>query len=64
MKLMVIAKEMPARDHSVFSDIGVRKTASENIAPIATQPMRPPSATMIQRYGDSVMELPSGWCQR
>jgi hypothetical protein len=48
-KLMVMANEMPARDQPAASDMGVRNTASENIAPIATQPMRPPSATMTQR---------------
>ena len=48
-KLIVIAKEMPARDQPVSADIGARNTASENMAPIATQPMRPPSATMTQR---------------
>ena len=46
---MVMAKEMPARDQPVSVDIGARKTASENIAPSATQPMRPPSATTTQR---------------
>src|SRR6185436_3572427 len=45
-KLIVIANEMPARDQPVSADIGARNTASENIAPSATQPMRPPSATM------------------
>ena len=49
MKLMVIANETPARDQPLSSDMGVRNTASENIAPTATQPMRPPSATMTQR---------------
>src|SRR4051812_39050069 len=53
MKLMVMANEMPARDHPVSPDMGARNTASENIAPTATQPMRPPSATMTQRYGDA-----------
>ena len=49
MKLIVIANPMPARDQFVSPDIGARNTASENMAPIATQPIRPPSATMIQR---------------
>src|SRR5688500_3889513 len=48
-KLMVIAAEMPARDHSVVWDIGVWKTASENSAPMDTQPMSAPIATMTQR---------------
>src|SRR3954452_12971047 len=55
MKLMVIANEIPARDQPVSPDIGARNTARENMAPIATQPMRPPSATMTQRYGDALM---------
>src|SRR3954471_19190470 len=50
MKLIVIASEMPARDQPVSTDIGARNTASENIAPSATQPIRPPSATMTHRY--------------
>src|SRR5690349_7852211 len=54
-KLMVIANEMPARDQPVSSDMGVRNTASENIAPMATQPMRPPSATMTQRYAGALI---------
>src|SRR3954465_5057174 len=59
MKLMVIANEIPARDQPVSPDIGARNTARENIAPIATQPMRPPSATMAQRYGDAL--IPVTW---
>src|SRR6185295_9913642 len=60
MKLIVMANEMPARDQPVSPDIGARNTASENIAPIATQPMRPPRNTMTQRYGDSFMALRLG----
>jgi hypothetical protein len=52
-KLIVIANDIPARDQPVLVDMGARNTASENMAPIATQPMRPPSATITQRYGDS-----------
>ena len=48
-KSSVIAVEMPARLQPVSADIGSRKTASENIAPIATQPMRPPRKTITQR---------------
>ena len=44
-----MALEMPVRDQPVASDIGGRKTASENIAPMATQPIRAPAATMTQR---------------
>src|SRR4051812_19425159 len=53
MKLMVMANEMPARDQPVSADIGARNTASENMAPIAMHPIRPPRTTMTQRYGDS-----------
>src|SRR5579875_299951 len=49
IKPMVIAAEIPVRDHPVALAIGRRKTGSENIAPIATQPSRPPAATMTQR---------------
>jgi hypothetical protein len=48
-KLSVIALDMPARDQPVAVDIGSRKTASENIAPMATQVMSAPAPTMIQR---------------
>ena len=48
-KLSVIALDMPARDQPVSGDIGSRKTASENIAPMATQVISAPAATMTQR---------------
>ncbi len=48
-KPKVIAAEMPVTDQPVSSAIGRRKTGSENIAPKATQPSRPPAATMTQR---------------
>src|SRR6187455_1170366 len=57
-KLIVIAKEIPARDQPVSVDMGARNTASENMVPSATQPMRPPSATITQRYGDSFTYAP------
>src|SRR3954454_13135197 len=47
---IVIALEMPATDHPVSSEMGRRKTGSENIEPTATQLSRPPAATMTQRY--------------
>jgi hypothetical protein len=47
-KLSVIALETPARDQPVDCVIGWRKTASENIAPIATQLINAPTATMTQ----------------
>src|SRR6187551_2467649 len=56
-KLIVIANDIPARDQPVSADMGARNTASENMVPSATQPMRPPSATMTQRYGDSLMSF-------
>ena len=49
MKLRVIALEMPARDQPVAVDMGSRNTASENIAPMATQLISAPAATMTQR---------------
>src|SRR5690349_5253362 len=54
-KLIVMANEIPAIDQPVSFDMGSANTASENMAPTATQPMRPPSATMTQRYGYSLM---------
>ncbi len=46
---MVIAPDTPVTDQPVSREIGRRKTGSENIAPIATQPKRPPAATITQR---------------
>ena len=46
---MVMALETPVTDHPVSREIGRRNTGSENIAPIATQPNRPPAATITQR---------------
>jgi len=48
-KPIVIAVEMPVTDQPVCRAIGRRKTGSENMAPIATQPSRPPAATITQR---------------
>ena len=45
---MVIAAETSVCDQPVACVIGCRNTASENIAPIAMQLMKAPSATMIQ----------------
>jgi hypothetical protein len=44
-----MALDIPARDQPVAAAIGVRYTASENIAPIATQVMSAPAATITQR---------------
>ena len=68
-KSRVMAAEMPARLQPVSADIGSRKTASENIAPIATQPIRPPRKTITQRYGMDIgdsphltrLMVPTGW---
>ena len=49
MKLNVIASEISARDQPVPADIGCRNTGSEKIEPIATQPIKPPAATITQR---------------
>jgi hypothetical protein len=47
-KLSVMALETPARDQPVASVMGCRKTASENIAPMATQVISAPIATITQ----------------
>jgi hypothetical protein len=48
-KPKVMALDIPVMDHPVSREMGRRKTGSENIAPIATQPKRPPAATITQR---------------
>jgi hypothetical protein len=48
-KPIVIAVDMPVTDQPVSCDIGRRRTGSENMAPTATQPKRPPAATITQR---------------
>ena len=48
-KPMVMALDTPVTDQPVVSAIGRRRTGSENIEPIATQPIRPPAATITQR---------------
>ena len=48
-KPMVIAAEMPVRDQPVASAIGVYSTGSASIAPMTTQPIMPPAATITQR---------------
>jgi hypothetical protein len=48
-KLKVMALDMPARDQPVASDIGCKNTASENIAPAATQVMTAPAKMITQR---------------
>lgn len=48
-KPIVMVVDMPVTDHPVSCDIGRRNTGSENMAPIATQPRRPPAATITQR---------------
>ena len=45
---IVMALEMPVRDQPVASDIGARKTASENTAPMAMHPISAPAATTTQ----------------
>ncbi len=46
---IVMALEMPATDQPVSRAIGCSSTGSENMPPMATQPNRPPAATMTQR---------------
>jgi hypothetical protein len=48
-KPIVMALDTPVTDHPVSREIGKRKTGSENMAPMATQPRRPPAAIMTQR---------------
>ena len=48
-KPMVMALETPATDQPVSCAIGCSSTGSENMPPTATQPNRPPAATMTQR---------------
>jgi len=48
-KPIVMALDTPVTDHPVSSAIGCRNTGSENMPPIATQPSRPPAATITQR---------------
>ena len=59
MKSSVIASEISVRDQPVAADIGARNTGNEKIDPMATQPMKPPAATMTQRYGDCIVASPS-----
>src|SRR5580698_4203785 len=54
-KPKVMALDMPVMDHPVSREMGRRKTGSENIAPIATQPKMPPAATITQRYFNLLM---------
>ena len=48
-KAKVMALDTPVMDQPVSCEMGRRKTGSENMAPIATQPKRPPAATITQR---------------
>ena len=48
-KPIVMALDTPVTDHPVSREMGRRNTGSENIAPMATQPSRPPAATITQR---------------
>src|SRR5687768_4610320 len=49
-KLSVMALDTPARDQPVASVIGCRNTASDIMAPTATQLMRAPIPTITQPY--------------
>ena len=48
-KPMVMALDTPVTDQPVSRAMGCSRTGSENIAPIATQPKRPPAATITHR---------------
>ena len=54
---MVIAPEIPARDHPVSADIGSRYTASENIAPTPTHVISAPAPTITQRYDGPMRKM-------
>src|SRR6476620_6886741 len=47
---IVMALDMPVTDQPVSRAIGCRNTGNENMPPAATQPSKPPAATMTQRY--------------
>ncbi len=49
IKPIVMALDTPVTDQPVSREIGKRKTGNENMAPIATQPSKPPAATITQR---------------
>jgi hypothetical protein len=46
---MVMALDTLVTDQPVLFEMGRRKTGRENIAPMATQPSKPPAATITQR---------------
>ena len=48
-KPTVMALDTPVTDQPVSRAMGCSRTGSENIAPIATQPKRPPAATITHR---------------
>jgi hypothetical protein len=48
-KPMVMALDTPVTDQPVSRAIGCSSTGSENMPPMATQPSRPPAATITQR---------------
>ena len=48
-KPMVMALDTPVTDQPVSRAMGCSRTGSENIDPMATQPRRPPAATITHR---------------
>ena len=48
-KPIVMALDTPVTDQPVSRAMGCSRTGSENIDPIATQPRRPPAATITHR---------------
>ena len=52
---MVMALDTPVTDQPVSRAIGCRNTGSENMPPIATQLIKPPAATITQRYEELVI---------
>src|SRR3954462_7124633 len=47
---IVMAPDRPVLDQPVSCEMGTSKIGRENMAPMATQPIRPPAATITQRY--------------
>src|SRR3984957_19779693 len=60
-KPMVMALDPPVTDQPVSLAIGCSRTGRENIDPIATQPKRPPAATITHRQRDSVIPYRTNW---
>jgi hypothetical protein len=51
----VMAVDTPVTDQPVSTAMGRRRTGSENIDPIATQPRRPPASTITHVLRESAI---------